>query len=167
MVKKRKWIFYRLKLLRLKNQGFTLLESVVSLYVLVLCVSLIGFTASQYQTIRKQTFLDRQLEWHLFLNQFEYEINDLEFKDVTENKVRFEEWNAGKLNRIIVYQKDLKKTNLIKTTESGGYQPLLMKVSKVTFAKKDDFLVIQAVFSNKEKYKAQIKIPQQHEEFKE
>ena len=167
MVGKRKWVFFQLKLFPLKNQGFTLLESVVSLYVLVLCVSLIGFTASQYQTIRKQTFLDRQLEWHLFLNQFEYEIKDLVFKDTTENKVRFEEWNAGKLSRIIVYQKDLKKANLIKTTDSGGYQPLLMKVSKVTFIKKDDFLVIQAVFSNKEKYKAQIKIPQQLEEFKE
>jgi competence protein ComGF len=95
-----------------------LIESVVSLYILVLVVSLISFTASQYQTIRKQTFLDRQLEWHLFLNQFEYETKELVLKDVTPSKARFEEQDAtGKVKRIIIYQKDLKKTNLIKTTE--------------------------------------------------
>lgn len=140
----------------------------VSLYILVIIVSLISFTASQYQTIRKQTFLDRQLEWHLFLNQFEYDIKDLVFKDATSNKVRFDERDtSSNVKRIIVYQKDMKKTNLIKTTESGGYQPLLMKVSKVTFIKKGDFLIIQVVFLNKESYKAQIKITQQNEELEE
>ena len=91
MVGKRKWVFFQLKLFPLKNQGFTLLESVVSLYVLVLCVSLIGFTASQYQTIRKQTFLDRQLEWHLFLNQFEYEIKDLVLLSPEDSEILFKE----------------------------------------------------------------------------
>ena len=145
-----------------------MIESVVALFVLVLVVSLISFTASQYQSIRKQTFLDRQLEWHLFLNQFEYETRDLLLKDVTPSKVTFEEQDAsGKVKRIMVYQKDLKKTHLIKTTESGGYQPLLMKVSKVTFLKKGDFLEVQVLFSNKESYGAQVKITQKVEELKE
>nr|WP_281173148.1 competence type IV pilus minor pilin ComGF [Carnobacterium funditum] len=167
MVVKRKWIFFQLKSPTLNEQGFTLLESIVSLYVLVICVSLIGFTASQYQSIRKQTFLDRQLEWHLFLNQFEYEIKELVFKDITASKVRFEEQDAaGRVRRLIVYQKDLNKTTLIKTTESGGYQPLLMKVSRVTFTKNGDFLVIQVSFLNKESYKAQVKITEQIKELK-
>jgi competence protein ComGF len=126
---------------------------------------LISYAASQYQTIRKQTFLDRQLEWHLFLNQLEYDSRQLVFKDSTTSRVRFEEFDrTGKVQRIIVYQKDLKKTTLIKTTELGGYQPLLMKVSKVTFSKKGDFLIIEVLFSNKESYKAQLKITQVVEE---
>ncbi|WP_414839861.1 competence type IV pilus minor pilin ComGF [Carnobacterium sp. TMP28] len=164
-VKLRKSIFSQTKLLPLKEEGFTLLESIVSLYVLVICVSLISYAASQYQTIRKQTFLDRQLEWHLFLNQLEYDSRQLVFKDSTTSRVRFEEFDhIGKVQRIIVYQKDLKKTTLIKTTELGGYQPLLMKVSKVTFSKKGDFLIIEVLFSNKETYKAQLKITQVVEE---
>lgn len=144
-----------------------MIESVVALFVLVLVVSLISFTANQYQSIRKQTFLDRQLEWHLFLSQFEYEIRDLVLKDVTPSKATFEEQDAsGKVKRIMIYQKDLNKTNFIKTTESGGYQPLLMKVSKVTFLKKGDFLEVQALFSNKESYRAQVKLTQKVEELK-
>ncbi|SEL16080.1 competence protein ComGF [Carnobacterium iners] len=165
VVKLRKWIFSQPKLLPLKEEGFTLLESIVSLYVLVICILLISYAASQYQTIRKQIFLDRQLEWHLFLNQFEYDSKQLVFKDITTSRVRFEEFDRiGKTQRVIVYQKDLKKTNLIKTTELGGYQPLLMKVSKVTFSKKGNFLVIEVLFSNKESYKAQLKITQPVEE---
>ena len=111
-----------------------MIESIVALFILVLVVSLISFTANQYQSIRKLTFLDRQLEWHLFLSQFEYETRDLVLKDVTPSKVTFEEQDAsGKVKRMMIYQKDLNKTNFIKTTESGGYQPLLMKVSKGRF----------------------------------
>lgn len=152
---------FHLKTTFLNNQGFVLLETLVGMSVLMLCVSLISFSISQYQTVRAQTFRDRQLEWQLFLNQFDYEIKGLVLSEVTASKVRFEEKNAaGKVERIIIYQKDLKKPVFIKTTDAGGYQPLLMQVSKLSFLKKEEFLVLQVTFSNKETYAAQINLAQ-------
>ncbi|WP_192988039.1 competence type IV pilus minor pilin ComGF [Carnobacterium mobile] len=152
---------FHLKSISLNSKGFVLLETLIGMSVLMLSVSLISFSIGQFQTIRAQTFQDRQLEWQLFLNQFEYEIKGLALSDVTASKVRFEEKNtAGKVQRIIIYQKDLKKPVFIKTTDAGGYQPLLMQVSKFSFSKKEDILILQVTFSNKETYAAQINLAQ-------
>lgn len=55
----------RQKSQNLDAKGFTLLETVIALLVLLTCVSLIGFSVNQLRAIRNQTFQDRQLEWHL------------------------------------------------------------------------------------------------------
>lgn len=154
----------RQKSQNLDAKGFTLLETVIALLVLLTCVSLIGFSVNQLRAIRNQTFQDRQLEWHLFLNQFNYEIKGLVLKDVSTSKVRFEEQDAaGKTQRVHIYQRDANKTVFIKTTDSGGYQPLMMKVSKLTFSKKDTFLILRVTFTNNENYSAQVNLSQLNE----
>lgn len=63
---------------------------------------------SQFQLIRRQTFQDRQLEWHLFLNQLEKEWQNQIVVKVTQDNIQTE--NAkGMISYYENYQKLVRK----------------------------------------------------------
>lgn len=79
----------------LTNQkGFTLIETLCALFILVLSISLLSISVSQFQLIRRQTFQDRQLEWHLFLNQLEKECQNQIVVKVTQDNIQTENAKA-------------------------------------------------------------------------
>lgn len=141
----------------LDQKGFTLVEAVAALFILVLCISLLSFATMQYQTIRKQTFEDRQLEWHMFLNQFEYTIQGLVFVNAKPNELQFKSVDEkGQLKEMIYYERHFEV--LRRQTGSGGHHPMLMKVQSLNFVEKDSFIEITVTFSNQETYHAQVSI---------
>lgn len=141
----------------LDQKGFTLIEALAALFILALCVSLLSFATTQYQTIRKQTFEDRQLEWHMFLNQFEYNIEKLVFVSAKPSELQFKLLDEkGKFKEMIYYERHFEV--LRRRTESGGHQPMLMKVKSINFVQNNSFLEITVTFLNQETYHAQLSI---------
>ena len=145
------------------DEGFTLLEAILALLVFALCFSLFSMTVKQVQSIRNAQQSDRQLEWHLFLNQFEYDLKENQLKEVTKEVVVFKQPNVttgGTDN--VSYKRNLQK--LIRQVNSVGYQPMLMKLRKLNFNLKGNFLVIQVEFMNGETYQSQINLQNHIEE---
>lgn len=139
------------------RSGFTIFETMCALFVLLLCVSLLSFAFTQYQNIRQQTFNDRQLEWHLFLNQFEYSIKDLVFAESNSRRAVFEKRDVNR-NRTDQYIYERNLTTLRKTSWNGGHQPMLMETRSVSFSLNGSFLQIDTTFLNDETYSAQVNI---------
>ena len=139
------------------QKGFTLIEALAALFILVLCIALLNVVTTQYKTIRKQTFEDRQLEWHMFLNQFEYSLEGLVLVNTKPNELQFKLLDdKGQFKEMIYYEK---YENLVRRrTGAGGHQPMLMKVKSINFVEKKSFLEITVTFSNQETYHAQLGI---------
>ncbi|TFI62108.1 hypothetical protein CKN63_11680 [Carnobacterium divergens] len=135
----------------LTNQkGFTLIETLCALFILVLSISLLSISVSQFQLIRRQTFQDRQLEWHLFLNQLEKEWQNQIVVKVTQDNIQTE--NAkGMISYYENYQKMVRKRTI-----KGGHQPLLVKVESLTFQKNANSIVLEVQFENQERYRNQL-----------
>lgn len=141
----------------LDQKGFTLIEAVAALFILVLCISLLNFVTTQYQTIRKQTFEDRQLEWHMFLNQFEYSLEGLVFVKAKSNELQFNLLDEkGQFKETIYYERNYAVVR--RRTGSGGHQPMLMQVKSISFSQNDSFIEIEVTFLNQETYHAQLSI---------
>lgn len=141
----------------LDQKGFTLIEALAALFILVLCISLLSFATTQYRTIRKETFEDRQLEWHMFLNQFEYDIEGLVFVNAKPNELEFKLLDdKGMFKETIYYERHFEV--LRRRTGAGGHQPMLMKVKTLNFVQNKSFLEITVTFLNQETYHAQLSI---------
>lgn len=147
----------------MNHKGFTLIEAVTALFVFTLCFSLFSIAVKQLHTVRNAQQSDRQLEWHLFLNQFEYDIKNFQLFEVTTSKAAFTQLVKGAESpEKITYRRDMQK--LVRQVGSQGHQPMLMKLRKLTFQLKGSFLVIQAEFMNGEKYQSQIDLTTQMKE---
>lgn len=145
----------RFKCPALDQKGFTLIEALVALFILVLCIALLNVVTTQYKTIRKQTFEDRQLEWHMFLNQFEYSLEGLVLVNTKPNELQFKLLDEKCQFKEMVYYE--KYDNLVRRrTGSGGHHPMLMKVESINFVQKNSFLEITVTFLNQETYHAQL-----------
>ncbi|WP_167554823.1 competence type IV pilus minor pilin ComGF [Carnobacterium divergens] len=132
------------------QKGFTLIETLCALFILVLSISLLSISVSQFQLIRRQTFQDRQLEWHLFLNQLEKEWQNQIVVKVTQDNIQTE--NAkGMISYYENYQKMVRKRTI-----KGGHQPLLVKVESLTFQKNANSIVLEVQFENQERYRNQL-----------
>lgn len=144
----------------INNRAFTLIEAVTALFVFSLCVSLFSIAGKQLQVVQKAQQSDRELEWHLFLNQFEYDIQQFRLYEVTSAKATFVQvTNSGESQKKVTYKRELQK--LIRQVGGQGYQPMLMKLRKFTFELKGAFLVIHVEFLNGEKYQSQISLVKQ------
>lgn len=116
----------------------------------------------QIETVSHVQQSDRQLEWHLFLNQFEYDIKGFQLEEVTTSKVTF--IKNPVTGEKVSYTRTLQK--LLRKVGENGYQPMLMKLRKLTFQLKGTFLIIQAEFINGETFQSQISLAEQIKETK-
>lgn len=110
------------------NHGFTLFESLLALLVNTLILLLLGLTFQTLQGFQKNIHQDKNIEWHLFLNQVENDVSNkklslrtkqqLDFiEDKTESKIKYE-W---------------KKNEIIRKKNDSGYVPMLTKIREVTY----------------------------------
>lgn len=116
----------------------------------------------QIEVVQRVQESDRQLEWHLFLNQFEYDIQDFKLKHVTSSTATFIKNPVS--GEEVAYARD--KQKLLRKVGDKGHQPMLMKLRKLTFSLKGTFLVIQAEFLNGEKFQAHVSLADQIKETK-
>lgn len=135
------------------DEGFTLLEMVITLTVVSYCVLIFSFSTMQIKAMRETTRDDRQIEWHIFLGQLEYELNTAVDGEVSARKLSFRKKNllTDKVE-VISYERHFKV--LQRQVNGAGYQPVLIKVNDVGFVKLDNSFKMEVVFENGETYTA-------------
>jgi len=135
------------------DKGFSLLEVMITLSVLSSCVLLFSFAISQIQTTRARVKDERQIEWHLFVNQLEYELSESERVTATKNKLTVEKFDpVDQVARAVTYERYFKIIR--RQVGSLGHQPILMEVSAVAFSLSDERLSVTVDFENGETYHA-------------
>lgn len=167
---KASWMFYTLNLNKLKEEdGFTLLEVLIALSISSLCFTLLAVGINQAKMIRRQVERDPQIDWHIFLNQLEFYLEESEFVSLTEERLEVREKNREDhtFSRFIyeTYQPRGSTEWMIRRRGGdGGHQPMLFDLEEVQFSTHGKWLVIEAYFKTGEKYRASLVIHSWEEE---
>lgn len=137
---------------KLNAKGFTLLESLLALMVTSLVFLLIGLVLQTLLEVEGYMSGAKQnIEWHIFLNQIEYDGKDKKLTKVTSYEVSLEE--AENLD-LITYTQVGSKIRWQQNRK--GYAPMLNKVKQVNFRKIESGLLIESEFTNGQKLEGMI-----------
>lgn len=137
--------------------GFTLLETVIALAITLLCFSLLSFTIRHFQFSREQAKPGKQMEFHLFLHQFEQQIEEMELVHVAQKELKFRLWNADHTqSEDVIYERYFSVFRR-KVTDKG-HQPMLTEIQAMTFTLDPPFLRLDVDFTNGEQKYAQVVI---------
>lgn len=134
-----------------RYQGFTLIETIISLGILlsVSCLLLPMLQINQ-QTHQKMEETSRQ-DWYVFMIQITNLVENYQLLEVESTKLSFYDEHGITTKHPIIEYYD--KRHLIrKTSKKGGYEPLLMNVKKVQFQNEGNYVRIEVEFLNDEKY---------------
>lgn len=145
---------------KLKNEGgFTLLETLVALSISSLCFLLLSIGILQTRAIREEIENDKQIEWHLFINQLEHYFQDSELISVSRDELIVKEMNqnTGELETATYLRPYSNRRVLIRRVNNGN-QRVLSQVNWVRFSMNEDVLEIEGYFQNDEVYNARLKI---------
>lgn len=127
---------------KLRYNGFTLLESLLALFLFsVICLLASGYIRNA-QVISKHLQNASEKEWHIFLIQLENELEECTLVSVMPNQLLF----FDKKNQYEVLI-EFKQKKLIKSA-NGGYQPLLTQVETAVFIQNEDKIALQVCFEN-------------------
>lgn len=158
---RKNWKFYQLNDLRdiKKEKGFTLLEVLVALSISTLCFLLLSIGITQTRTIREQVEEDKQIEWHLFLNQLEHYLEDSELVSVSRDSLTVKEpkKETGELETVSYVRPQTNRSVLIRRVNNGN-QRLLSQVNWVRFSRSGEILEVEGYFQNGETYNARLRI---------
>ncbi|OJF94304.1 competence type IV pilus minor pilin ComGF [Alkalibacterium sp. 20] len=140
-----------------EEQGFSLLEVIITLSIVSSCVLLFSFAISQIGATRAAVKDDRQIEWHLFINQLEFELTGSEDVRTSRDKLTFERFDVEEqLVKSISYERYYKIIR--RQVGSKGHQPILLEVSSINFSLVEQTLEIDVVFNNGETYSAKFRV---------
>lgn len=157
----------------LKNEsGFTLLEAMIALMItasilLLLMGSLLQADAinqaiisdAQYDQETKSSVIgDRQIEWHLFLNQMEHYLQGSVDPVVGKNylEVREIDEETNHLSQVVYKQPDSGSRKTLLQYKNNGKIRLLNDLEKVEFSKDGGWLTLNFKFKNKQFYTGRI-----------
>ncbi|MDT2639237.1 competence type IV pilus minor pilin ComGF [Enterococcus dongliensis] len=107
----------------LKNNGFTLMECLVSLLMLSGLLLLLSSLITHIHKIEQGLSGYHQLEWEIFLLQLDNEMANLQYEQTTSREI----WTKTVDKKPVVIKKQQDK--IIKS-QSNGYQPLLTGVKQ-------------------------------------
>lgn len=165
--------------------GFTLVEALISLVISASILMLLSAGILQSKIIKSklidesQNILEkeegnlvvgnRQIEWHLFLNQLEHYLNGTINPQVGTYIVVVDELDIDTLNYVqVFYRKSGTNNSIFIRSKKNGYQPLLTRVHTLTFRLEENgWLRIECIFRNKEVYVGRIWIKSWVEEIKD
>lgn len=125
---------------------------VVSLSITSLCFLLLSIGIVQIKELNKTIKTDKQIEWHLFLNQLDHYLIDSQFTSNSDTVLRVVERVDGKFQNVR-YQKS--GTKFIRRLNKGT-QPLLMDIQTINITKHENTILIKGIFNNGETYQARI-----------
>ncbi|CAI2654653.1 competence type IV pilus minor pilin ComGF [Apilactobacillus apinorum] len=128
------------------KRAFTMIESVVSIFILSLIailVILIHPFIDNVQTDSNENVIDYQL----FLKEIESDKFGFVWKDVSNNEVSL----YSQVNKK-EYKLKQNKQSLILSGEKNGYLPMLDKIKTVFFSKSGHHFKISITFLNGEQY---------------
>lgn len=133
----------------MKN-GFTLMESLISLLIVSLVMHVLLISVTNYQTIYSHHHNSKNIEWLQFLVLLEKELSyytDIYAENDQLKMTKIEDENTMFLRL---------SSNQIYITP--GYQPLLFEVQDWSIQTSEDILFIDLVFTNNAYYSGQVEI---------
>lgn len=129
-------------------QGFTLLESVVALFVLLLMCHFFLLLVRTIKTIANPQPSQTEIEWQTFLIQTENETSQLNLMEVNPTKLVLKK---TMVDGNIEWTRLEKYKNMIRKSTNNGHQPLLLHVNSVEFIEVRKKLVeVHVVFESGE-----------------
>lgn len=154
-----------------KQDGFTFLEALISLVISSMVLLLVTSGIVQAKKLKETLILDsaptttqttisadRQIEWHLFLNQLEVYLAETNNPKVSKNAVMVDEWDneSGRYDTISYLRPDSNRTVLIRRKNNGNHR-LLTGIETIEFTLKNKAtLILDVKFRNGESYTGRI-----------
>ncbi|MBC1377508.1 competence type IV pilus minor pilin ComGF [Listeria innocua] len=151
------------KLIQLKNahyrkstSAFTLLETILSITIVLSISSLIPLFFECYHKTIQLSNLDQTSEWQLFLIQTRLELEKATDIQVTSEKLSF------KVNdNLVTYSK---YNNILRRQVNGkGHEPLLHKVTNWQITNEENQLILKVYFSNNKFYTSKFPLTKANE----
>ncbi|WP_040292786.1 competence type IV pilus minor pilin ComGF [Alloiococcus otitis] len=147
----------------LKKEGaFTMLEALVALSITSLILLALSIGVSHFKQVKEELRADRQLDWHLFVNQMSFYLESSDLLSVNQNRLLVKEVNYRDQS-VVQAQYRLVNGNFIRRV-NNGYQPMLLDVKKVEMEEMGPSLMMKAYFNNDEEYQARIWVNQWHDQ---
>lgn len=146
----------------MNDSGFTLLETMVAISLMSLAILLLSTFTEQSSRIQKDIKSDRQIEWHLFLNQLEYDLRDSKLISISSERFVVERPNKEDEIEKISYERYYKL--LRRKVGNEGHQPVLTRLREIHMKSKEGQLWIAATFQDGESYTASLLLPLKEEE---
>ncbi|WP_169333943.1 competence type IV pilus minor pilin ComGF [Allofustis seminis] len=131
-----------------QQSGFTLLEALVALLITSTIFLLMASGIFQGKLAQPLAEDQEQIEWHLFLNQWEAYLNDAEFEKLTRRQLTTKEKAKNKKKSETFTYKKSGQAFVRTKNYGGGYQPLLLNVAYVEFARVQGQIEITVSFIN-------------------
>ena len=131
------------------------METVIALGMTVVCFSLLSFSYRHFQAIRAEASASKEIEFHLFLHQFEQDIREMDYVHHSQKELKFQKWNTETEKIDDVYYERYFYL-LRRRVAKQGHQPLLTDVEAISFDVVSSFLDIEVVFTNGEVHRAEI-----------
>ena len=123
---------------QIKNkQGFLLIEELVSLMIFVVVMSLLMTCFLLVRHITEELEVPDHLEWHLCLQQLNYETEHYQLKKFLDNPVYASE--RPKENWIYLKQKKQQRSGRVfYISKNSGYHPILIGFERLKMTKVND-----------------------------
>lgn len=152
------------------EQGFTLLETLLSLLISSFVIMLLTGGLLNVVAIRdtlvnnaqksgntNQITGDRQVEWHIFLNQFENYLQGSYEPEVSSNHIHVKEENSNEKGYQNVYYRIDGSTSNFSRRESNGYHRMLTNIQKIHFTHEENgWLEAETLFANGQTFSGKI-----------
>lgn len=143
----------------MKTKGFTLLESVVALFLLSLFVGIVPLVIGNNQEISRLVTGKNNQIWHVFLIQMENKFSEGEYDAVIRNKIYFRKPHPSTNYPLEVRVEFNQARQEIILRENNGFEPILTNVSQMSVKEATDNLYISVTFQNGEIRNAKWTIP--------
>ncbi|EDO1222353.1 competence protein ComGF [Listeria innocua] len=151
------------KLIQLKNvhyrkstSAFTLLETILSITIVLSISSLIPLFFECYHKTIQLSNLDQTSEWQLFLVQ-----TRLELEKATNIQVHPEKLSFKVNDNLVTYSK---YNNILRRQVNGkGHEPLLDKVTNWQITNEENQLILKVTFSNNKFYTSKFPLTKANE----
>ncbi|WP_412990050.1 competence type IV pilus minor pilin ComGF [Pediococcus siamensis] len=134
-----------------KKAGFTLLETLVALGVVVVFFQVIGWGTSFLKDAL--TLQSHTQDWQALISELESPKHRFRFKSSQESFVYLTSLEEEKVYKLEKYQDELRF--------SPGYMPLIDEIKSVKFNYSEPFLSLKVEFSNGEVKQDEVYIPEE------
>lgn len=151
--------YKRLNRLATDQQGFSLLESMVALFVVSLTLVLVQSLVGEISQVQPRLDHSKQAEWHIFLHQLPFEMEGYHLAKATDRQVLFK---GDGIHQAESESADLmfRRHAVIRRVNYRGHQPLLTDIKTFRFDQESDRLLRMSVeFNNGESFQARVRFP--------
>lgn len=140
------------------DDGFTLLEIIISLMITSLIFLVLIFTLNSIQKSNELLFENERLNWQLCLNQLESLLSSVEIERITGTTIHTKEYTYDSPNRLKSFRYRKGRTGDFR--REPGYVPLMKDVRSVRFQNQGDLLMITAYMQSGQILEGQIYLPE-------